>query len=80
MNDVYAFRIYNLLNIVMYKGNVILEQRCFRLTSVQLATRDDVNDCEKYVVWLMSAFDRCINPIMILLKFLEAKCYCMLHI
>ena len=65
-----------IFNIVMYKGNVILEQRDFRLTSVQLATRDDVNDCEKYVVWLMSAFDRWINPIMILLKFLEAKCYC----
>ena len=43
------------LNIVMCKGNVILEQRDFRLTSVQLATRDDVNDCEKSVVWLMSA-------------------------
>ena len=42
-------------------------QRDFRLTSVQLATRDDVNDCEKYVVSLMSAF----NPIMVLLKFLE---------
>ena len=69
-----------ILNIVMYKGNVILEQRDFRLTSVQLATRDDVNDCEKSVCLLMSAFDRWINPITIFLKFLEAKCDCMLHI
>ena len=69
-----------ILNIVMYKSNVILEQRDFRLTSVQLATRDDVNDCEKSLVWLMSAFDRWINPTMILLKFLGAKCYCRLHI
>ena len=61
----------------MYRGNVILEQPDFRLTSVQLATRDDFNDCEKYVVWLMSAFDRWI---MILLKLLGAKCYCMFHI
>ena len=57
-----------------------LEQRDFQLTTIQLATRDDVNDCDKYVVWLMSALDSWIKTIMTLLKFLEAKCYCMLHI
>ena len=57
-----------------------LEQRDFQLTTIQLATRDDVNDCEKYVVWLMSALDSWIKTIMTLLKCLEAKCYCMLHI